>query len=93
MPSPLLYDIRHCETEWNREGRLHGWRDVPINANDRHQAAVAAQSSRDLLARDAADPGQFDFVASPLGRACETMQLVRNQSPRVASTRTWEEVP
>ena len=32
---------------------------------------------RDLFARDAIDPARLDFVASPLGRARETMERVR----------------
>ncbi len=34
----LLYYIRHGETDWNREGRLQGQRDIPINTNGRAQA-------------------------------------------------------
>jgi len=77
MPSPPLYYIRHGETYWNREGRLQGRRDIPINANGRAQARRCGDVLRDLFTRGAADPAQLDFVASPLGRARETMQLVR----------------
>jgi broad specificity phosphatase PhoE len=79
MPSPLLYYIRHGETDWNREGRLQGRREIPINANGRAQARHCGGVLRDLLARDAIDPAGLDFVASPLGRARETMQLVRTE--------------
>jgi probable phosphoglycerate mutase len=77
VPTPLLYYIRHGETDWNREGRLQGQREIPINANGRAQASHCGEVLRDLLARDAIDPAGLDFVASPLGRARETMQLVR----------------
>jgi len=77
MTSPLLYYIRHGETDWNVEGRLQGQRDIPINARGRGQARHCGEILRDLFARDAVDPAQLDFVASPLGRARETMELLR----------------
>jgi probable phosphoglycerate mutase len=73
MP-PVLYYIRHGQTDWNVEARLQGQRDIPINANGRAQADCCGKILRDLLAREAGEP---DFVASPLGRARETMERVR----------------
>lgn len=77
MPPPLLYYIRHGETDWNVQGRLQGQRDIPINANGRAQARRCGEILHDLLKREAADPARLDFVSSPLGRARETMQLLR----------------
>ncbi len=74
---PLVYYIRHGETDWNVEARLQGQRDIPINARGREQARRSGEILRDLLARDAIDPAQLDFVSSPLGRARETMELAR----------------
>jgi broad specificity phosphatase PhoE len=76
MP-PLLYYVRHGETDWNREGRLQGQRDIPMNVRGRSQASHSGDILRDLFARDGTDPAQFDFVSSPLGRARETMRLLR----------------
>jgi probable phosphoglycerate mutase len=76
MP-PVLYYIRHGETDWNVEGRLQGQRDIPINANGRAQADCCGEILRDLLARDAIDPVSLDFVSSPLGRTRETMERLR----------------
>jgi broad specificity phosphatase PhoE len=76
MP-PLLYYIRHGETDWNVEYRLQGGRDIPINAKGRAQAHRCGDIMRDLLARDHRAPVDLDFVASPLGRARETMEIVR----------------
>jgi probable phosphoglycerate mutase len=73
-PPPLLYYIRHGETDWNRESRLQGKRDIPINANGRAQARTCGDILRGLIARE---PTELDFVSSPLGRARETMELVR----------------
>jgi broad specificity phosphatase PhoE len=77
MPPPLLYYIRHGETDWNVEARLQGGRDIPINAAGRAQARRSGEILRELLARDGRDAESFDFVASPLGRARETMEIAR----------------
>ena len=74
---PLVYYLRHGETDWNVEARLQGQRDIPINARGREQARRSGEILRELLARDASDPAQLDFVSSPLGRARETMELAR----------------
>ena len=77
MPLPTLYYIRHGQTEWNASGRVQGWRDIPLNVKGRAQAAQAGGILRDLLAREQRDHAKLPFVASPLGRARETMELVR----------------
>ncbi|MEA2927650.1 MAG: hypothetical protein QOG38_78 [Hyphomicrobiales bacterium] len=41
------------------------------------QALRCGEIMRDLLARDARSAADLDFVASPLGRARETMEIVR----------------
>lgn len=72
----LLYVIRHGQTDYNREERLQGARDIPLNDTGRNQALA---NGRTLAAMP--DPGlplaDFDWVASPLGRTRETMELVR----------------
>jgi probable phosphoglycerate mutase len=77
MPPPVLYYIRHGETDWNVEARLQGRRDIPINSKGRAQADRCGEVLRDLLARDAIDPAGLDFVSSPLGRTRETMERLR----------------
>jgi broad specificity phosphatase PhoE len=70
---PLVYFVRHGETDWNVEGRLQGQADTDINARGREQADRNGR----VLARVIENPQDFDFVASPLRRTCETMERVR----------------
>jgi probable phosphoglycerate mutase len=77
MSSPKLYYIRHGETEWNAAGRFQGWRDISLNDKGRAQAKHAGGILKELLARDGYGIAKMDFVASPLGRARETMELLR----------------
>ncbi len=77
MPGPLVYYIRHGETDWNVEWRLQGARDIALNDKGRMQAAHCGDVLRGLLERDARDPHSLDYVCSPLGRTRATMELVR----------------
>src|SRR5665213_3365058 len=74
---PTIYYIRHGETEWNADGRLQGTQDIPLNDLGREQAAHAGGILVDLFARDHPGENSLAFVASPLGRARSTMELVR----------------
>ena len=76
-PRPTVYYIRHGETDWNVAGRLQGRHDVPLNARGRAQAKHCGEILSDLFVRGGHDPVGIDFVASPLGRARETMELTR----------------
>jgi len=77
MAQPLFYFARHGETEWNVERRLQGQHDTPLNALGRKQAVSCGEILRALFERDGRAPETFDFVASPLMRARETMELMR----------------
>jgi broad specificity phosphatase PhoE len=77
MPARVIYYIRHGETSWNAEGRLQGAQDIPLNDLGRRQAAHAGRVLAELFARDGRDKSSLPFVASPLGRARTTMELVR----------------
>ena len=77
MPGFVVYFIRHGETDWNRERRLQGQHDIPLNALGRVQASRCGELLRDLLERNDRTAGDYDYVASPLGRARETMELMR----------------
>jgi broad specificity phosphatase PhoE len=77
MPAPTIYYIRHGETDWNAQGRLQGGRDIPLNDLGRKQAVQAGVILAGLLARDGRRAQSLGFVASPLGRARRTMELLR----------------
>ncbi|MFC3072138.1 histidine phosphatase family protein [Shinella pollutisoli] len=68
-----IYLIRHGETDWNAEGRLQGQKDIPLNGTGRGQAAGNGRALKTLLG----DAAGFDFVASPLSRTRETMEILR----------------
>jgi broad specificity phosphatase PhoE len=77
----ILYFIRHGETEWNVEGRLQGQTDAPLNATGRRQAAACGKILGDLIARDGRPLSHDAWVASPLSRARETMELMLGAMP------------
>jgi broad specificity phosphatase PhoE len=70
-----LYCIRHGQTDWNAEQRFQGQRDIALNALGQQQASRNGEALGALLGADA---GLFDFVSSPLGRTCETMERIRS---------------
>jgi broad specificity phosphatase PhoE len=76
---PTIYYIRHGETAWNAEGKLQGVQDIPLNDLGRKQAANSGAILADLFARDGLSEASLAFVASPLGRARSTMELVRGR--------------
>jgi broad specificity phosphatase PhoE len=77
MPRPVLYYVRHGETDWNFERRLQGQHDIPLNELGRGQATRCGEILRDLFAEHGREPTDFDYVSSPLGRARETMERLR----------------
>ena len=70
---PTIYFIRHGETDWNVEGRLQGQRDIPLNDVGRVQAEEAGRRLQSL----APHIEDLAYVASPMGRTRETMELLR----------------
>jgi broad specificity phosphatase PhoE len=72
-----IYYIRHGETEWNALGRLQGVQDIPLNELGRRQSVHAGEILADVFRRDGKSASSIGFVASPLGRARQTMDLVR----------------
>ena len=76
MPDkPTIYFIRHGETDWNRDRRYQGQKDIPLNETGRAQAHRNGEALRTFLPAIAS----ADFLASPLGRTRETMEIVRRE--------------
>ena len=69
-----LYFIRHGETDWNKIQRYQGQTDIALNHTGRAQAA---RNGRVLGGMLGLAKSSFDFVASPLERTVETMEIVR----------------
>lgn len=74
---PDFYFARHGETDWNREQRYQGTRDIPLNRKGQMQADSNGILLREMLERDGVDPASLNWFASPLSRASETMDRMR----------------
>jgi broad specificity phosphatase PhoE len=68
-----FYLIRHGQTDWNVEGRFQGSVDIPLNDHGREQAKRNGLAFKAELP----DPTGWRFMSSPLSRARETMEIVR----------------
>jgi broad specificity phosphatase PhoE len=77
--SHRLIFVRHGETAYNAENRLQGQLDIPLNARGREQARAVG---RTLSARIRSEIDRLEaaaaFIASPLERARETMEIARD---------------
>ena len=71
---PLIYFLRHGQTDYNALKRIQGNLEIPINEKGRGQA----RRNGSLLAELIGEKNRFDFVASPLLRARQTMEIVRD---------------
>jgi probable phosphoglycerate mutase len=74
---PILYYVRHGETDFNVEGRLQGRQDTLLNARGKVQARASGALLWELFTRDNRNAQDFPYVASPLRRARETMEILR----------------
>ena len=64
----VLYIVRHGETDWNKEHRVQGHTDIPLNDYGRHLAEETAEGMRDFT---------IDLAfTSPLLRAKETARII-----------------
>lgn len=82
-PIDLSHDlivIRHGRTAWNAEKRLQGREDIPLDDVGREQARRHGRLLKERFDEAGEDPAGWDFIASPLSRAQETMRLVRGEA-------------
>ena len=70
--TPIVYFVRHGQTDWNAEARFQGTRDIPLNDKGRGQARHNGATLKGLV-----DPESVNFIASPLMRTRETMEIIR----------------
>jgi probable phosphoglycerate mutase len=75
-PGVTIYYVRHGETDWNLAQRYQGQQDIPLNATGRAQAAHNGRTLRAVLGSRVE---AIDYVASPLRRARETMEIMRGE--------------
>lgn len=79
---PRLLLVRHGETNWNKESRFQGIRDIPLNDNGRSQGRKASTFLKDVA---------IDFaVSSSMMRPKETAEIILEQHPGVELTTTSE---
>ncbi len=74
-PNPPIYFVRHGETDWNREFRIQGQIDIPLNGTGHLQSERVARALRQHLGDTPVDR----FVVSPLTRARQTMTYLARE--------------
>jgi 2,3-bisphosphoglycerate-dependent phosphoglycerate mutase len=71
-----VYVVRHGQTDWNKDGRIQGGTDNPLNATGREQAATMAKTLGDV---------RVDAVyVSSHQRARQTAAVFEGRAPIVA---------
>lgn len=64
-----IYITRHGETEWNRAGKMQGWKNSNLTEKGIENAKKLGESLKQI---------NFDCIyCSPLGRAVETAKCIR----------------
>jgi broad specificity phosphatase PhoE len=82
MSSAVIYLVRHGETEWNRTRRYQGWGDSPLTEQGLAQAEAIGRALCALPEAQSAE-----LVASPIGRARHTAEIIRECLGRTAPLR------
>jgi len=81
----LIYLVRHAETDWNKEKRYQGGKDIPLSNTGIEQARQLARQLKKV---------KFDVVySSPLQRASQTAELLlRDNSPPIILEPAFQEI-
>jgi broad specificity phosphatase PhoE len=77
-----IFLVRHGETEWNRARRYQGWSDSALTARGVAQASAIGQRLRALP-----ETADAEIVASPIGRARRTAEIIAEALGRTAPLR------
>ena len=79
---PRLLLVRHGETQWNKESRFQGIRDIPLNENGKAQGGKARDFLQDV---------PLDFaVSSSMSRPKETAEIILESHSNVTLETTSE---
>ncbi|VEP17035.1 Fructose-2,6-bisphosphatase [Hyella patelloides LEGE 07179] len=79
---PRLLLVRHGETQWNKESRFQGIRDIPLNENGKAQGGKARDFLKDV---------SLDFaVTSSMSRPKETAEIILENHPDITLETTTE---
>ena len=70
-----VYVVRHGQTDWNKDGRIQGGTDNPLNATGREQAAAMSR----LMAEVKVDT----VYVSSHQRARQTAEVFQGRTPNV----------
>lgn len=78
----MIYVIRHGQTDWNKEGRIQGRVNVPLNEEGVKQAQAAGEQIRGM---------KFDAVfCSPLLRTRQTCEIAYGKKDVIYDDRLIE---
>jgi len=72
-----IFLVRHGETEWNRARRYQGWSDSPLTARGIAQAQAVGHRLHTLP-----EAAEADIIASPIGRARHTAEIIASHLGR-----------
>lgn len=79
-----IYLFRHGETDWNKDRRLQGQSDIPLNEAGRELAVKTAEALKGV---------SFDAVfSSPLCRAAETARIIGGSEAQVILDERLKEI-
>ena len=98
MDPTRILAIRHGETAWNRDTRIQGHIDIPLNERGQWQAARVAQALRDepLAAIYSSDLTRARQTATPLAEALGLSVIthvgLRERHFGDFEGKTWEEI-
>tara|TARA_B100000900_G_scaffold402625_1_gene408699 strand:- start:5479 stop:6807 length:1329 start_codon:yes stop_codon:yes gene_type:complete len=74
-----IFLVRHGETNWNKEGRFQGQRNIPLNSNGKKQAEKASKYLKEINFNKA--------FSSSMDRPYETAQIILQNKSELEITK------